>query len=125
MNNSQRTLNLCQSRECILQPGELLFVPSGCPHRVENLEKSIAISANFVDLSNYDRVTRELEYSSMMDNESKVLLSQLTDVNFFTSMNDQQDDLAWTDFKNWPILKNSYSFDITEDNIKNYHLEAN
>ncbi|RDD43381.1 F-box protein [Trichoplax sp. H2] len=123
--NFLRALSLCKPRECILQPGELLFVPSGCPHRVENLERSIAISANFVDLSNYHRVVEELEYSSMMDNESKVLLSVLTDSKFSTRMNSQQDNLAWKDFKNWQSLKSNYDFDITLDNIKNFNLSVN
>ena len=55
---------------------DLLFVPSGCPHRVENLEASLAISANFVDQSNLNLVKKELEVNSLLDLRSKELLQQ-------------------------------------------------
>ena len=32
--------------EVTLTPGQVLFVPAGCPHRVENLEASVAVSGN-------------------------------------------------------------------------------
>jgi hypothetical protein len=45
----------------------MLFVPAGCPHRVENLEPSLAISSNFVDKSNFDHVKQELEINSLLE----------------------------------------------------------
>jgi hypothetical protein len=38
--------------EIILQPGELLFVPAGVPHQVENLDNTIAMAGNYIDGSN-------------------------------------------------------------------------
>ena len=65
----------------MLQPGELLFVPSGCPHRVENMEKSLAISANFVDRSNLAKVLEELKVNSILDERSADLLEILQSMN--------------------------------------------
>ncbi len=63
-------LSLTHPRECILCPGELLFVPSGSPHRVENLEMSLAISANFVDESNFSLAMEELRVNGLLDPRS-------------------------------------------------------
>lgn len=30
----------------------MLFVPAGCPHRVENLTDTLAVSCNYVDATN-------------------------------------------------------------------------
>ncbi len=60
-------LALTHPRECVLDAGELLFVPFGCPHRVENLQKSLAISANFVDESNYEAAKEELKVNGFLD----------------------------------------------------------
>lgn len=70
-------LALTHPRECVLSAGELLFVPCGCPHRVENLENSLAISANFVNGSNFDAVTRELRVNGLVDPRAEGLLSAL------------------------------------------------
>jgi hypothetical protein len=43
---------LATMRECVLQEGELLFVPAGSPHQVHNLDHTIAIAGNYVDESN-------------------------------------------------------------------------
>lgn len=55
----------------------MLFVPAGCPHRVENLEQSIAISANFVDPSNLKTVVKELEINALVDPRTADLLGEL------------------------------------------------
>ena len=34
------------------QKGDVLFVPAGCPHRVENLTDTLAVSCNYVDATN-------------------------------------------------------------------------
>ena len=67
-------LALTHPRECMLRAGELLFVPFGCPHRVENLEKSLAISANFVDASNCKAVQEELRVNGLLDPRAENLL---------------------------------------------------
>ena len=49
-------------------------MPAGCPHRVENLEKSLAISSNFVDLSNFEAVCKELRVNALVDERAEQLL---------------------------------------------------
>ena len=70
-------LSLAHPRECILEAGEFLFVPSGSPHRVENLEPSLAVSANFVNQSNYSKVMKELEVNGLVDQRAKDLYHTL------------------------------------------------
>jgi hypothetical protein len=54
-----------------------ITLPAGCPHRVENLEPSLAISSNFVDKSNFDHVKQELEINSLLDVRSEELLLEI------------------------------------------------
>eukprot|EP00039_Didymoeca_costata_P010850 m.147112 g.147112 ORF g.147112 m.147112 type:complete len:108 (-) comp14983_c0_seq4:90-413(-) len=54
-------LRLSQPIECTLEEGELLFVPHGCPHQVENLSPSVAVSGNYIDSSNYTAALQELK----------------------------------------------------------------
>ena len=104
-------LSKATPRQCTLQPGELLFVPYGCPHRVENLEDSLAVSANFVDLSNFKAVLKELKANAMLDPRAKELLTQMTRDDFPTKMFSQQKDLQWLEFKTWPRV-NYQEYDI-------------
>jgi hypothetical protein len=61
-----------------LAPGQLLFVPSGCPHRcwavigfihsfcrVENTEDSIAVSGNFVNETNIAEAEKHLRIAAL------------------------------------------------------------
>ena len=57
--------------------GEILFVPSGCPHYVENLTQSIAISANYVDPSNLPLVLKELAINGLRDPRAQQLHEEL------------------------------------------------
>lgn len=95
-------LSLTHPRVCSLSPGELLFVPSGCPHRVENLEPSLAISANFVDQSNFDSVCKELRVNALCDDRAKTLLDILEAPSFDRTMDSEQKSLTWREFKTWP-----------------------
>ena len=79
-------------------------MPAGSPHRVENLEKSLAISANFVDSSNFELVKKELSASSLVDQRARQLLGVMEEPGFgtrikgsvfkdMTGMNTEQDIL--------------------------------
>ncbi|XP_078662513.1 lysine-specific demethylase 8-like [Branchiostoma floridae x Branchiostoma belcheri] len=81
-------LSQTHPRECILQPGELLFVPAGCPHRVENLDKSLAVSGNFVDKSNFRIVKEELKINALKDPRALDLLQQFGDSDFSRTMHE-------------------------------------
>lgn len=95
-------LSLTNPRECVLAPGELLFVPAGCPHRVTNLEPSLAISANFVDLSNVDGVIAELKVNSILDERAGQLVRIMEGEEFCRDMDEDQEMLDWSEFKAWP-----------------------
>merc|ERR1711995_238629 len=47
--------------EAVMQPGELIFVPAGCPHQVVNLEPTVAVAMNFVDAGNVELAAAEME----------------------------------------------------------------
>lgn len=112
-------LSAATAQQCILQPGELLFVPHGCPHRVENLEDSLAISANFVDLSNYEVVLEELKANALIDPCAEELLKQLAHPDFPIKMCSQQKDLPWQKYKSWSQVNyEEYDIDIDYVNLK-------
>lgn len=97
--------------QCVLEPGELLFVPQGSPHYVETLEDSLAVSANFIDLSNYQSAVEELRIMGIIDPQAKSLYNQVSSDNFPTKMWSEQKDLKWEQFKEWP--RNEYEmYDI-------------
>ena len=66
-----------QRWSCVLQPGELLFVPAGCAHAVCNLEASCAISANFVSESNVRLAVDELSVTGLTNAAAAELASHL------------------------------------------------
>lgn len=96
---NQPLLHLTHPSECILNEGEVLFVPAGCPHRVENLTRSVAISANFVDLSNWDNVLQELELNALVDPRSQDLFQQFTSSTFDKKMKFYNNEISWSEFK--------------------------
>ncbi len=49
-----------QPWDCILEAGEVLFVPSGSPHAVQNLGPTIAVSANYIDATNLEVALKEV-----------------------------------------------------------------
>ncbi|XP_067671162.1 uncharacterized protein [Haliotis asinina] len=107
---------LAQPLQCDLKQGEVLFVPSGCPHYVENLEASVAISANFVDLSNLPAVKKELEVSALVDPRAEDLLKQLEDPMFPQNLDSSIEELPWQQFKSWNP-DNYHLYDITQESV--------
>jgi len=57
--------------ECICEPGDILFVPSGWWHMALNLEECIAITQNFVSKANLRKVL------ALLDTKCEALLSGL------------------------------------------------
>jgi hypothetical protein len=70
----------CYASEVILEEGELLFVPSGSPHRVQNLEDSVAISGNFIDESNITCVVGHLRKNALQDPRAGDLVKEFIDL---------------------------------------------
>ena len=95
-------LSLTHPTECILSPGELLYVPAGSPHRVENIEPSLAISANYVDQSNFEGVLSELRVNALRDERARALLHILEAPDFDSTVDYKQSALPWKAFKMWP-----------------------
>lgn len=63
--------------EVILQPGDIIFVPRGWPHQVENLETTVAISANFIDDSNLAAARYEAEVLGLVHEDPQILAGML------------------------------------------------
>ncbi|KAL3877711.1 hypothetical protein ACJMK2_035376 [Sinanodonta woodiana] len=108
-----------QPRECILEPGDVLFVPAGCPHRVENLDTSLAISGNFVDLSNFSRVKDELQINSLLDPRARHLLDQFLVEGFRCNMSSDITDMKWEDYTG-AVHANYEHYEITPETVKDY-----
>lgn len=46
--------------ECLVQPGEILFIPSGWWHQVQNIGHTIAVTQNFCSLVTFPRVAHHM-----------------------------------------------------------------
>jgi len=64
--------------EVVLEPGELIFVPSGMPHAVMNLETSVALSGNYVDSTNLKDAISQLKLDSLTCERSRDLYEYLS-----------------------------------------------
>ena len=56
-----------RSEELVIGRGELLFVPGGTPHAVENLTDCLALAGNFVDDSNVEDALRDMRLLGLRD----------------------------------------------------------
>lgn len=90
MTNTQNTIFIFIS-------GEILFVPAGSPHTVENVTETVAISANFVDRSNLHLVKQELKAQALADPRAEDLLNQLE--NLKTPLDIEREHLSYERFK--------------------------
>ncbi|PVD37998.1 hypothetical protein C0Q70_00601 [Pomacea canaliculata] len=118
-------LSLVHPVECILNAGEILFVPGGSPHYVENLETTLAISGNFVDLSNWRRALSELEVNGLTDPRAADLAWQFRQPTFVSNMDSCISDLPWLSFKTWPPQPSDISkMDISEQNFDFLHQKG-
>ena len=59
-----------------LEAGQVLFVPAGCPHRVENLEATLAVSGNFVDNSNIKEASEHLIRQALIEPRAAELVEE-------------------------------------------------
>lgn len=66
--------------ETVLEADDLIFVPAGWPHQVENLETSIAVSANFIDASNIQKSLEEAEILGNVEEDPGILAKILRSV---------------------------------------------
>jgi len=78
----KRIMQRCKPMITVLNQGEVLYVPAGCPHFVENLDDTVAISANYVDASNREGSVKELKAQGLTSQQSKELAQLLGNSNF-------------------------------------------
>ena len=79
---SRPDTGLAHSQQLEVGPGELIFVPGGAPHLVENLTDTIAIGGNFVDESNFERVMAELRILAHRYPDARQLADALDEMDF-------------------------------------------
>jgi len=63
--------------EAVLEAGDIIFVPRGWPHQVENLATSVALSANFIDASNLEAACREAEILGLVSEDPRLVAGML------------------------------------------------
>jgi len=75
----------------------------------------LAVSANFVDISNFEVVVEELKGNALLDPQAEDLVIQMTKDDFPVKMFSQQKDLPWDEFKMWPRVEyKEYDIDISD-----------
>ncbi|CAN0330004.1 unnamed protein product [Pylaiella littoralis] len=85
---------------CVLEAGDLLFVPAGCPHRVENLTDTLALSCNYVDATNVDGSLKALQDQAFTDPGAGALASALRACD--RQLVRGQSEVPWMGLKKWP-----------------------
>eukprot|EP00927_Polykrikos_kofoidii_P065169 TRINITY_DN60958_c0_g1_i1.p1 TRINITY_DN60958_c0_g1~~TRINITY_DN60958_c0_g1_i1.p1 ORF type:complete len:499 (-),score=68.13 TRINITY_DN60958_c0_g1_i1:30-1526(-) len=65
--------------EVILEPGDVIFVPHGWPHQVDNLETSVAISGNFIDRVNLKAAAGEAARLGLVSEDPHIFAGLLND----------------------------------------------
>ena len=89
--------------EVILEPGDLILVPSKSAHAVINTEDSIAMAGNFVDNESFNDVVNELKLGTGIAPGYKTLLDafQLYEKEKTLKKKDvdEDDDILWVDLK--------------------------
>jgi len=90
--------------DCLLQAGEVLFVPHGCPHRVSNVTASIAISANFCDGSNITAAVEELDIAALVGGEAQARVARelravMRAAGALQAGAEEVQDAPWAEFK--------------------------
>lgn len=87
--------------EFVLQPGDVIFVPSNAPHQVKNLdgEVTIAASMNYVDASNVVASIKELNISANIGSgASQRLMNRFQSLAFDRTMKMEQDDISYATY---------------------------
>ncbi|CAM9816845.1 unnamed protein product [Ascophyllum nodosum] len=91
---------LARGFQCVLEAGDVLFVPAGCPHRVENLTDTLAVSCNYVDATNVGGALEALGDQALTDPGADALASALRGCD--SSLVRGQRGVAWKALKTWP-----------------------
>ncbi|XP_017776580.1 PREDICTED: HSPB1-associated protein 1 [Nicrophorus vespilloides] len=102
--NNLRGFDSC--RELILEPGQVLFVPNGWWHYVENLETAISINTWLPLTSDNEKRMQEAIVQMLM----KILASQVTegDRNILLNPNENIEESVYGCVRNIEAMKNIY-----------------
>eukprot|EP00927_Polykrikos_kofoidii_P041548 TRINITY_DN35420_c0_g1_i1.p1 TRINITY_DN35420_c0_g1~~TRINITY_DN35420_c0_g1_i1.p1 ORF type:complete len:867 (-),score=124.46 TRINITY_DN35420_c0_g1_i1:412-2691(-) len=84
-----------------VHPGEVIFVPGGAPHTVENLDATIALAGNFVDDSNIDNVMADLATLSNASEAAASILEALQEIDFQPDVGMNPELLSAADLGVW------------------------
>jgi len=76
-NSAYPAMKLLRLYEAVLEAGDIIFVPRGWPHQVENLATSVAISANFIDESNLEAARRDAEILGLVSEDPQLVAGML------------------------------------------------
>lgn len=68
--------------QVVIGPGDVLFVPGGTPHFVENLDATISYAGNFVDEGNVDAVLDDLKTMGLVDPSIRQAHDDIAKVDF-------------------------------------------
>jgi hypothetical protein len=82
--------------EFILEPGELVFVPSGWWHQVINLEDAVAVTQNYCNDSNFEIVCSEMDFDDEDFYEGGILrLFRVTWLDFQECVGKKYPNIKW------------------------------
>ena len=95
--------------EAIQRPGEFIYIPAGCPHAVRNNDDIVAISMNYVDVSN---VWLYLWQKNLQDHFDD--FEVYTSPDFPGGMSSAQRDLTFGEFKSTRWHELAGKFDILQ-----------
>ena len=54
------TVKYASVYEAVLEPGEVIFIPSAAPHQVLNIGETISIAMNFIDIAAFDSFKKDI-----------------------------------------------------------------
>jgi len=57
---------------CVQESGDMIFVPGNCYHQVYNLERSISLTENFINETNYDLVRGYFRKTKNIKNQESI-----------------------------------------------------
>lgn len=87
----------------IVSEGEFVYVPGNAPHQVKNIGKTAALAGNLISIDSYPEMVKEIagSYSEYYMELQRTIMAP----DFDRSINWQQEDVTWQDFKNPVVAK--------------------
>jgi len=87
----------------VLEPGQTLYIPSGAPHQVENLEgPTVALAGNYIDAYSMHKTLDDIERHRSYDHREanwEMTRSVLRNPAFDSSMDLSLDHIRWEEWE--------------------------